>query len=115
MTNLDVLAVLASETLCAALFYGCFVRAVRSSAEVVLFEVRLAFNLLAAAALWGMAAPLFGHIPDAGDLLMLAAIVYTQHITTRHWERDVPHQFLRRPHCRRRGDTNSLSGRVSQL
>lgn len=108
----ELLAITASEILCASLFYGCFVRAVRSSADHVLLEVRLAFNLLAMAALWGMASPLFGHVPDLGELLMLAAITYTQHITTRHWEEDVPPRFLKRPYRRRRDDTDYLTSRM---
>jgi len=112
MTNFDVLAVVASEVLCASLFYGCFVRAVRSSSDIVLFEVRLAFNMLSAAALWGMAAPIFGHVPDVGDLLMLAAISYTQHITTRHWEENVPPRFLKREYRRRRDDSDFMTSRM---
>lgn len=114
MTNFEVLAVMVSEALCASLFYGCFVRAVRSSSDHVLFEVRVAFNLLATAALWGLASPIFGHIPDTGDLLMLAAIAYTQHITTRHWEQDVPPRFLKRPYRRRRDDSEFLTSRMRQ-
>jgi hypothetical protein len=112
MTALETLSVLASEILCASLFYGCFVRAVRSSSEHVIFEVRMAFNLLAAASLWGMVAPLFGHVPDAGELLMLGSIAYTQHITTRHWEEDVPPRFRKRPYRRRRDDEEFLTSRM---
>lgn len=109
MNSVESLSILASECLCASLFYGCFVRAVRSSAEHVIYQVRVAFNLLATASLWGMVAPLFGHVPDAGELLMLAAIAYTQHITTKHWEQDVPPRFLKRPYRRRRDDTDFLT------
>lgn len=111
MIDYEVLAVALNEVLCASLFYGCFVRAVRSSADHVLFEVRLAFNILSAAALWGMASP-FWHTPSPGDLFLLFAIAYTQHITTKHWEQDVPPRFLKRPYRRRRDDSEFLTSRM---
>lgn len=112
MSTADVVSIVASELMCMSLFYGCFVRAVRSNSDQVLFEVRLAFNLLAMASLWGIIAPLFGHVPDLGELVMLFAITYTQHITTHHWEQDVPPRFRKQPYRRRRDDTDFLTSRM---
>lgn len=92
--------------LCAALFFTCFCRAVRSDCRVDV-GVRVAFNALGAVACWGMAAPLTGWQPDAWSLAILAAIVYTQWITARHWSHGVPEQFIRpgyRPTRRRATD-----------
>lgn len=93
--------------LCIALFWGCFVRAVRAD-DKVLIEVRVAFNLLAAAALSGLVVPLLGFQPSAWSVCMLASIAYTQHITTHHWEVGPPDRFIRPEfrHTRRRRSTD---------
>lgn len=80
--------------LCISLFWGCFIRAVRADSRV-LVQVRVAFNLLAAAALSGLVVPLLGYQPTPWSVCMLAAIAYTQHITTHHWEVGPPDRFIR--------------------
>lgn len=100
LTALTVIHVL----LCLALFWGCFVRAVRADTRVLL-QIRLAFNLLASASLAGLVVPLLGYQPTLWSVCMLAAIAYTQHITTHHWEAGPPDRFLHpsaRKHHRRR-------------
>lgn len=89
-TSLTVVHVL----LCLSLFWGCFIRAVRADTRVLL-QVRLAFNLLAAASLAGIVVPLLGYQATLWSVCMLAAIAYTQHITTHHWEVGPPDRFIR--------------------
>ena len=105
MTQLDI-AVLLHELLCVALFYSCFCRAVKSDMRVHL-DVRVAFNLLGSAACGGFAAPVMGYQPHWFGLTLLAAVVYTQWVTAKHWQQGVPDKFIKpehRPKMRRASD-----------
>ena len=105
MSDIDMMLI-AHEALCAALFYSCFCRAVKST-ERVYADVRLAFNALGAVACWGFVAPLMGYVPHWFGLALLAAVVAVQWVTARHWQVGVPDRFVKpehRPTMRRASD-----------
>jgi hypothetical protein len=90
--------ILIHEALCFALFYTVFCRAVRSN-DKVKTDVRIAFFFLGAAAIMGMVAPLvWAHNPKPWDLGLLAAVVFVQAITAKHWSGGVPELFLQEHH-----------------
>jgi hypothetical protein len=99
------------ELLCAALFYSVFFRACRAC-EKVRTDVRLAFVALGLVACAGMAAPLvWGLVPDLFGLVLLAAMVIVQLVTSHHWTAGVPDRFYK-PGCvpRRRRASDALQG-----
>jgi len=101
-------SILAHETLCAALFYSAFFRAVRSSVKVAI-DVRLAFFGMGVVSCIGLVAPLvWEFVPSVFDLLLLAAIVIVQLVTARHWATSVPPHFCRPDHERRSTDMRKI-------
>jgi hypothetical protein len=78
--------------LCLALLWSVFCRLVRTNART-LFHVRLSIWLLGLASLVGMAAPLYGWMPDYVVLLMTAACLNMQIVAARHWKQGVPVNF----------------------
>lgn len=88
-------AVLLHLALCCALFWSVFCRSVMSSERVKL-DVRFAFFLLGAVAIFGAAAPwVWAFRPGAFSLALLGAIVLVQITTATHWRHGVPSVFLR--------------------
>lgn len=80
------------EALCLALLWSVFCRLVRTS-DKTLWWVRASIWLLGVTALVGMAAPLYGWVPDGMVLLMTAACLNMQVVAARHWRNGVPPQF----------------------
>lgn len=94
---LDI-SLVAHETLCAALFYSVFCRAIKSCRKVRL-DVRIAFFLLGAVSCAGMAAPIaWSFIPDPLWLTLLSSVVFVQIATSLHWDDGVPVRFLKPEH-----------------
>lgn len=95
------------ESLCIALFYTVFCRAV-STDYTVKADVRLAFVVLGMVACMGMVAPIaWGYDPHPFSLALLGAVVLVQVITAHHWVHGVPEQFMKtgfRPKRRRATD-----------
>lgn len=90
-----MIAIVAHEVLCMALFFTVFCRAVKTD-QTVRADVRLAFFVLGLVACMGMAAPLaWAHQPDPFGLALLAAVVLVQAITAHHWAEEVPPQFVK--------------------
>lgn len=88
-----MLTIWINTVLSAALFYTCFCRLVRTDHGTVA-GVRLGFCALAGAALLNGCAPfLWGYLPPAHVLAVLAAITLVQGITARHWKHGVPCHF----------------------
>lgn len=91
------------ELLCIVLACSVFERG-RQMTHYVRRDVRAVFFVLFVAAVVGLVAPLsLPWSPDWWSLLLLAAIVAVQLVTSAHWARGVPHQFYRpghTPRCR---------------
>jgi hypothetical protein len=90
-----------NTTLCAALFWTCFCRIVRTDTQTH-WPVRLAFVVLASAAAacgvapWGVLAPcLPASTPGPAQLLITGAMVLVQALTARYWRDGVPCHFQR--------------------
>lgn len=84
---------------CAALFYTCFCRIVRTDTQTEV-AVRLAFCVLASAAAacglapFGVLAPcLPAQVPTIAQIFITLAIVLVQALTARFWRDGVPVHF----------------------
>jgi|GEM_PF-1834923 len=94
-----VALLVAHTALCLVLIAGVIRRAVMMS-EDVMIDVRLAFVLLGAVALFGLVAPLvLCWEPDPVSLSLAGSIALIQHVTARHWRYGVPVHYYR-PHRR---------------
>lgn len=83
-----------NTVLCAALFYTCFCRLVRTDKGTTLASVRAGFFVLGAATFCcGVAPFLWAYSPQVPALLVQGAITLVQGITARHWQHGVPCQF----------------------
>lgn len=85
--------------LCAALFYTCFCRLVRTSRDTER-GVRLAFCVLASAAAFCLAAPFIpwlAYKPQGPTLVIEGAMALVQAITARYWRDGVPCHFQKPP------------------
>ena len=80
--------------LCFGLFWSVFCRSVRAS-HTTKIDVRLALWGVGAAALGGMAAPVYGWRPDWVDLYLVGAFVLMQFVMARHWMHAVPAQYVK--------------------
>lgn len=99
--NSDDFTLLLHELLCCALFYTVFCRCVRTDYRVR-GDVRAAFVCLGIVACLGMAAPLaWGVVPSAFTILLLAAILAVQIVTSRYWCESVPDKFYKPGHSPR--------------
>lgn len=88
-------SLIAHETLCMALFFTVFCRAVKTDATVRA-DVRFAFFVLSTVACMGMVAPLaWAYDPGPFELSLLAAVVLVQTITAHHWRHEVPPTFVK--------------------
>lgn len=97
--NSNDFTLLLHELLCGALFWTVFCRCVRTDYRVR-GDVRLAFVALGIVACIGMAAPLaWGVLPSAFTLLLLAAILAVQIVTSRYWCESVPDKFYKPGHA----------------
>jgi hypothetical protein len=84
-----------NTVLCAALFYTCFCRLVRTSSDTEP-AVRLAFCILASASALSLAAPFaWGISPQWPQLVIEGAITLVQALTARYWRDGVPCHFQR--------------------
>ncbi|MFZ2309590.1 MAG: hypothetical protein WAW73_19660 [Rhodoferax sp.] len=94
------------EIMCMALLWSVFCRSVRADKTTKL-DVRLALLAVGTSALAGMAAPVYGWVPDRVTLAIVGAIVFMQAVMAQHWRHGVPHQFIKDDHRprRRAGDT----------
>ncbi|SFB96976.1 hypothetical protein SAMN05216344_106137 [Polaromonas sp. OV174] len=79
-----------------ALLMSCFCRLAKTSKANTLPSVRWVFTGLSIVSAWCAAAPwLFAYRPDLISTALVCAITYTQIVTSHHWRRGVPHQFLK--------------------
>lgn len=79
--------------LCAALFYTCFCRLVRTNADTAP-AVRFAFCVLAIVAAGCLGAPfVMPYVPPIPALAMEGAMVFVQAITAKYWRNGVPCHF----------------------
>lgn len=84
------------EFLSLALFYTCFCRAVKTD-RTVKKDVLVAFWILGCVACVSMLAPLaFGWRPDWVTLSLLASLVMLQIVTSAHWRKGIPQEFIKR-------------------
>jgi multisubunit Na+/H+ antiporter MnhG subunit len=81
------------ELLCVALFLSVFDRFVQITTSTRL-EIRLALLGVGLAALVGLAAPLYGWLPDLVTLIIVSAIVIMQTVMAQLWRDGVPRQFI---------------------
>lgn len=108
--NSNDFTLLLHELLCGALFYTVFCRCVRTDSRVR-GDVRLAFVVLGIVACIGMAAPMaWGVLPSAFTLLLLAAILAVQIVTSRYWCESVPDKFYKPEHTPRQRRSCEKSG-----
>lgn len=91
--------VVANAAVCAALFWTCFCRIVRTD-EGTAIPVRLGFVVLASCALacglapLGLLEPLLpGERPNWAQVLIVSAMVTVQGLTARYWRNGVPCHF----------------------
>lgn len=90
-----MISIYLNTVICAALFYTCFCRLVRTNAETHT-SIRLAFVVLASASAWCLAVPLkTGVPPQDGQLVIEAAMALVQGLTARYWRDGVPGHFQR--------------------
>lgn len=86
-----------NSLLCAALFYTCFCRLVRTDRDTR-YGVRISFVVLASIATICFVAPfLSAYRPGWPALLMNGGIVFVQAVTARYWRDGVPSHFQRCP------------------
>ena len=88
-----------NSLICAALFYTCFCRLVRTSRDTER-GVRLAFCVLATASAFCLAAPFvpwLAYKPQAPALVITGAMTLVQAITARYWRNGVPCHFQKPP------------------
>ena len=84
---------------CSTLFYTCFCRLVRTNRDTER-GVRLAFHVLATAALFCLAAPFMpwlAYKPQAPALVIEGAMALVQALTARYWRDGVPCHFQKPP------------------
>ena len=81
------------ELLSFALLYSVFCRLVKTR-KTTRLDVRLSIHALGLAALVCMGAPLYGWMPDAVTLLLIASVVQIQWVAARHWAHGVPESFI---------------------
>ena len=74
------------------LLWSVFCRLVRTNHKTIL-QVRWAIFQLGAAALFGMAAPIYGWMPDPVVFAIAYACLCIQVVAARHWRGGVPAQF----------------------
>jgi hypothetical protein len=91
-------AIIAHEFLSAFLFYTCFCRSVKMSADTVR-EIRLAFWALSISSVIAMFAPLRGWRPDYVTLALLAGICIVQYTTARYWIHGTPNNYQAHIHA----------------
>lgn len=90
-----MISIYLNTVICAALFYTCFCRLVRTNGDTHT-SIRLAFVVLACAAVWCLAMPLRSGIPPQGTQLVIeAAMALVQALTARYWRDGVPVHFQR--------------------
>lgn len=81
------------ELLCIALFLSVYDRIIMVNPTTRL-EIRLALCGVGLAAIVGLAAPLYGWVPDLVTLIIVSAIVIMQTVMAELWRNGVPHQFI---------------------
>lgn len=88
-----------------ALLWSVFYRSAMTDKRTR-FCVRLGLTGTAAAALVGMAAPLYGWSPDPVVVVITMAIVYMQMVFAQFWRHHVPEQYIKPGYriLRRRSD-----------
>lgn len=86
------MSILIWEALCLALLWSVFCRLVRTSTATRL-SVRVSIFSLGLASLIGIAAPLYGWVPDSVIFIMTVACLNMQLVAARHWRKGVPEQF----------------------
>lgn len=84
-----------------ALLWSVFYRATIAANHTRL-SVRLGLFGMSAAALVGMAAPLYGWLPDRVTAGLMGVIVYAQLVFAGYWRTHVPGQYLKAAHRQRR-------------
>ena len=97
---MDAYLTIAHEVLALALFWTCFSRAIKTSAETTRLSVIVAFWIMGLAAVAMIAAPIVipGWVPDPVSLLFLASVVIVQWVTSGLWKDGLPCQFKRPAH-----------------
>lgn len=85
------------QLLCIALFWSVFCRSVWTT-PTTRIEIRLALLAVGLSALVGMAAPLYGWLPDLVTMIIVGAIVIMQTVMAQLWRHGVPHQFVQDAH-----------------
>ena len=86
-----------------ALLWSVFYRATIANKHTRL-SVRLGLWVMSAAALAGMAAPLYGWAPNLVTLGIVMCIVYAQLVFAGYWRTHVPGQYLKPGYRHRRRD-----------
>lgn len=90
-----MISIYLNTVICAALFYTCFCRLVRTNGDTHT-SIRLAFVVLACASAWCLAVPIrTGVPPQVGQLVIEAAMAIVQGLTARYWRDGVPVHFQR--------------------
>lgn len=90
-----MISIYLNTVICAALFYTCFCRLVRTNGDTHT-SIRLAFVVLASASAWCLAVPLkSGEAPTGAQLIIEAAMAIVQALTARYWRDGVPVHFQR--------------------
>lgn len=84
-----------------ALLWSAFYRSAVTDKRTK-FSVRLGLTGLAAGALVGMAAPLYGWQPDYVVTVIVIAFVYMQIAFARFWSKRVPEQYIKPEHREQR-------------
>lgn len=79
---------------CGAIFWSAFCRLVLMT-PATQRRVRAMFVVLGGAAGFGIASVLFGgHVPDGIEVVMTASYALVLVISSAHWRRGVPREFL---------------------
>lgn len=103
---MNELLLIVHELLCAVLFWTVFERAALCS-DRVRTDVRFAFFMLGIAACAGLVAPLvWDYRPHTVGVLLLAAVVLVELVTSRYWRGGVPPAFLKPEFMPRRRSTD---------
>lgn len=76
------------------IFYSCFCRQARMTKHNTRRDIRWVFTMLGVVSIIAIFAPLYGHVPDPIELMLLAAVACVQVATAHHWQMGIPPHFL---------------------
>ena len=88
------IAIVFHELLAGMLFYTCFCRAIRMDKDSTSYGVMFAFWMLGVSSVVMIAAPIVSTWrPSLPTCVLMAAIIFVQYTTSRHWHGGVPDAF----------------------